>query len=112
MAGLNWDKARQRDLVRDRGGVKVAPQPKPKPRGISNDQAKRLAKLRRAQGLLYDGNGMTYGQASRAIREATDALRARTVPSPDVRERNRAQYAAQRQARLRAAFRARQERAM
>jgi hypothetical protein len=95
--------------ARGRSVIVLPPPAKKKRRWITNDQAKRLAKLRRRQGKRYDGYGMTYQQASQAIREATDALRAQPSIS---RKMSRAQYAELQQAKLRAAFRARQERAM
>jgi hypothetical protein len=65
--------------VRDRGGEpleRIVPPPRsvPKPRGISNDQARELAGLQRRLGERYTGSGMTAADADRAIRAARERL--------------------------------------
>lgn len=80
MARLDWEKARKRDTVRDRGAVRVEPEPRrKKQRGISNEQAKELARLQRALKQRYSGNGMTYEQAESAIDAARSRLRAKAL---------------------------------
>lgn len=104
MAKLDWERARQLDRL---GRTPPRPRPKPKRPGITNDQARQLAALRRRQCLPYDGRGMTKKQAARAIKLATAQLA--TLQTPPGQRPHRAQST---QARLRAEFRARQERDM
>jgi hypothetical protein len=73
---LNWDRAAKRGLVQARGADPIGrpPAPKRKPKGITNAQARELARLRRKQGLPYDGRGMTAGEAYRAIANARRSM--------------------------------------
>jgi hypothetical protein len=106
--GLNWERAAQRDLVRDRGQVRVSRSFKrSRRRNITRAQAKRLRWLRKRQKRPYDGAGMSYGQAQQAINEAVAIEDPR--PPWEVRRAKYAQLSAAKQAALRAEFYARQE---
>jgi hypothetical protein len=82
MTRLDWSRARTRSKLQrlDR------PPPKPRQRGISNDQARELAQLQRAAGVPYSGNGMTAAAAAAAIRDLKRGTRTRPgglVPPED-----------------------------
>jgi hypothetical protein len=68
MTRLDWRRARERDLVRDRGAIPIADE-RTKRKGITNDQAKTLAGLQRKLGMPYSGSGMSQEEAERAIRQ-------------------------------------------
>jgi hypothetical protein len=69
---MNWDKVRRDELVQARGASPVErTRTKPvKPRGITNGQAKELARLQRQLGEPYTGHGLTGKQAASAIAAA------------------------------------------
>lgn len=76
---MNWAGAANRDRVQERGADAVEPEGRtPRSRktnpGIAPSQAKELARLQRAAGRRYTGNGMTAAQADAAI----DSLRTGT----------------------------------
>ena len=74
---MRWDKASREQRVRERGaGASRDERPPPTRRapGIANDQAREIARLQRALGDRYSGNGMTAAEAERAIRAARSRL--------------------------------------
>jgi hypothetical protein len=71
---MNWSGAAMRDRIRDRGSEPMeshdqTPRRRPKRRGITNAQAKYLARLQRELGVAYTGNGMSLDEASAAIKD-------------------------------------------
>jgi len=70
---LRWDKAARHQRVHERGGEpleRLDRVPSRKARGITNDQARELARLQRRLGERYTGSGMTAAEADGAIRSA------------------------------------------
>jgi hypothetical protein len=63
MARLNWEQAKAQQRVGS--APRLA-----RVRGISNAQAKELARLQRRLSVPYSGNGMTSVEASQAIKAA------------------------------------------
>jgi hypothetical protein len=77
VARLQWDKAAREQRVRERGTEPFRderPPPARRARGISNDQARELARLQQMLGEPYSGRGMTAAEASRAINAARARL--------------------------------------
>jgi hypothetical protein len=74
---MRWDKAASAQHVRERGADEYRderPPPTRRARGISNDQARELARLQRALGERYSGSGMTADEAERVIQVARARL--------------------------------------
>src|SRR5687768_12069711 len=69
---MDWEKARRRERPGKR--MEAIPSRAQKPRGITNAQARTLARLQRALGEPYTGNGMTHEQAESAIAAAAARL--------------------------------------
>lgn len=54
----------------------------PRPRGLTNSQARELGRLCRLLGRRYPGNGMSLLDASRTIAELRAEVQQRVTPAP------------------------------